>query len=54
MEDKEDKRWQEGPTPGNPSYVAPKPEFYGYVPNYPKPLDTNPFNLVEGNENKTY
>lgn len=26
--------------------------FYGYVPNYPKPIDTNPFNLIEGNENK--
>lgn len=27
---------------------------YGYVPNYPKPIDTNPFNLIEGNENKLY
>lgn len=29
-------------------------ENYGYVPNYPKPIDTNPFNLIEGNENKLY
>lgn len=32
-------------------------ELYGYVPNYPPPsesLDTNPFNLIEGNENKLY
>ena len=27
---------------------------HGYVPNYPKPIDTNPFNLIEGNENKMY
>ena len=27
---------------------------YGFVPNYPKPIDTNPFNLIEGNENKLY
>lgn len=29
-------------------------ENYGYVPNYPKPIDTNPFYLIEGNENKIY
>ena len=30
-------------------------DFWGYVPNYPPPLiDTNPFNLIEGNENKLY
>lgn len=27
--------------------------LYGYVPNYPKPIDTNPFNLIEDNENKS-
>ena len=27
---------------------------FGYVPNYPRPIDTNPFNLIEGNENKLY
>lgn len=36
---------------GIPNY--PKEDF-GYVPNYPKPIDTNPFNLIEGNENKSY
>lgn len=29
-------------------------EYFGCVPNYPKPIDTNPFNLIEGNENKIY
>jgi hypothetical protein len=30
-------------------------EYFGYVPNYPPPLpDTNPFNLIDGNENKLY
>ncbi len=31
--------------------------FYGYVPGYPPPsesFDRNPFNLIEGNENKSY
>ena len=30
---------------------------FGYVPNYPPPsesYDRNPFNLIEGNENKLY
>ena len=55
MEDKEDRRRQEGWVPTDFIYIAPKDTFYGYVPNYPPPLiDTNPFNLIEGNENKTY
>lgn len=28
---------------------------FGFVPNYPPPLiDTNPFDLIEGKENKLY
>lgn len=27
--------------------------LYGYVPNYPKSIDTNPFNLIEDKENKS-
>jgi len=33
---------------------SPRTKEFGYVPNYPKPIDTNPFNLIEGNENKLY
>lgn len=54
MEDKEDNRWAEGWVPTDFIYIAPKDKFYGHVPNYPKPIDTNPFNLIEGNENKLY
>jgi hypothetical protein len=33
-----------------------KEHFFGYVPNYPPPLPDpqNPFNRIEGNENKIY
>jgi len=54
MEDKEDKRWQEGWVPTDFIYTPPKDIFWGYAPNYPPPLGPNPFNLVEGNENKMY
>ena len=40
------------------AFASPLPEkFFGYVPGYPTPsesFDRNPFNLIEGNENKTY
>lgn len=54
MEDKDDKRWQEGWVPTDFVFIAPKDTFYGYVPNYPRPADMDPMNLIEGNENKLY
>ena len=40
--------------PGNIIVIDEDNREYGYVPNYPRPIDTNPFNLIEGNENKLY
>jgi hypothetical protein len=40
------------------AFASPLPEnIYGYVPYYPKPIFSdqhNPFDLIEGNENKLY
>ena len=50
-------KWVEEWVPTDLVYPNPDAEkFFGYVPNYPRPVssDHNPFDLIEGNENKQY